>query len=159
MQVPSRIIDEIDALNEEIFERVNFGVYKAGFAGSQHAYEEAAADLFQCFEELDQRLSRNRFLLGARIVETDWRLFTTLVRFDAVYHTHFKCNLRRIVDLSNLWAYARDLYQTGEVAATVDLEHIKLHYYKSHSELNPTGLVPVGPEIDFTRPHDRASML
>lgn len=148
--------DEIHALNDRIYNTVNNGVYKAGFATTQAAYEEAVNPLFETLSWLDDRLSRQRYLTGDSLTEADWRLFTTLVRFDPVYVGHFKCNKRRIVDYSNLLDYVRDLYQTPKVAETVHFNHIKGHYYQSHNTINPTGIVPVGPEIDFLQPHERA---
>jgi glutathionyl-hydroquinone reductase len=145
----------IDGLNASIYETVNNGVYKCGFARSQAAYESSFAPLFQTLDRLEERLSGERYLVGGRITEADWRLFTTLVRFDAVYYSHFKCNLRRIVDYPNLWGYTRELYQMPGVADTVNLAHIKRHYYASHAMINPTRIVPVGPAIDFTGAHDR----
>ncbi len=147
---------EIDAVNKTVYENVNNGVYRAGFATTQEAYEEAVRALFATLGELEDRLSRQRYLAGDTLTEADWRLFTTLVRFDAVYFGHFKCNLRRIVDYPNLSNYLRDLYQVPGVAETVDIGHIKRHYYASHRNINPTGIVPVGPELDFEAPHDRA---
>jgi glutathionyl-hydroquinone reductase len=147
---------EIDRFNDKIYTTVNNGVYRAGFATTQEAYEEAARALFATLDELEALLSKQRYLAGRQQTEADWRLFTTLIRFDAVYYSHFKCNLRRIVDYPNLWNYLRDLYQVPGVAATVNLDHIKRHYYMSHRGVNPTGIVPMGPEIDFTTPHDRA---
>jgi putative glutathione S-transferase len=155
---PTAIRSEIDALNDEIYEAVNDGVYRAGFARTQRAYEDAAFRLFEMLDRLEARLARRRFLFGPVPVETDWRLFVTLIRFDAVYHGHFKCNLRRIVDYPHLWAYVRDLYQFRNVAATVNLDHIKRHYYRTHPELNPRGLVPVGPLLDLTAPHHRTGL-
>lgn len=155
---PSAIRGEIDALNEEIYEAVNDGVYRAGFARSQRAYEEAAFRLFEMLDHLEARLARRRFLFGPQPVETDWRLFVTLIRFDAVYHGHFKCNLRRIVDYPHLWAYVRDLYQFRNIAPTVNFDHIKRHYYRTHPELNPRGLVPIGPLLDLTAPHHRTGL-
>ena len=152
---PESLRVEIDALNERVYDAINNGVYKCGFAGTQEAYEEAFDALFGLLEELEDRLGRQRYLLGERITEADWRLFTTLVRFDPVYFGHFKCNLRRIADCPNLWGYLRDLYQVEGVAETVDLHHIKSHYYASHRMLNPRGIVPKGPEIDFSGPHGR----
>ena len=134
---------------------VNNGVYRAGFATTQEAYEEACRALFAALDWLEERLSRQRYLAGDGITEADWRLFTTLVRFDAVYDGHFKCNLRRIVDYPNLSNYLRDLYQVPGVAETVNMDHIKRHYYVSHATINPTGIVPLGPELDFSAPHDR----
>ena len=153
---PAALRAEIDAVNERIYKTVNNGVYRAGFATKQDAYEEAFAALFATLDDLEQRLSRQRYLVGNTLTEADWRLFTTLVRFDAVYHGHFKCNLRRIEDYPNLANYLRDLYQAPGIAETVDFIHIKRHYYGSHRMINPTGIVPVGPELDYTRPHDRA---
>jgi putative glutathione S-transferase len=155
---PEQLRTEIDTLNERIYETVNNGVYRSGFAGSQEAYEEAVVPLFETLDQLDERLATRRFLLGGRITEADWRLFTTLVRFDPVYATHFKCNIRRIVDYPNLSGYLRDLYQVPGIAETVDLDHIKRHYYGSHANINPTGVVPVGPALDYAAPHDRGRL-
>lgn len=152
---PAALRPEIDAINAAVYDRVNNGVYKAGFATKQDAYEEAVTALFDELDTIEARLSRQRYLAGVRITEADWRLFTTLVRFDAVYHGHFKCNLRRIVDYPNLWNYLRDLYQVPGVAETVNLDHIKRHYYGSHKTINPTGIVPLGPLLDFSAPHNR----
>ncbi len=138
-----------------VYDHVNNGVYKAGFATKQRAYEKACRALFAALDELEVRLSAHRYLLGNRIVETDWRLFCTLVRFDAVYHGHFKCNVRRIVDYPNLDAYMRDLYQHPGIAETVNFDHIKRHYYVTHDDINPTRIVPIGPALDFNRPHGR----
>jgi glutathionyl-hydroquinone reductase len=149
---------EIDQLNAVIYDTVNNGVYKCGFAKTQEAYEAAFDPLFETLDRLEQRLARRRYLFGARTTEADWRLFTTLVRFDAVYYSHFKCNLRRIIDYPNLWGYTRDLYQTPGVAETVSLAHIKRHYYASHAMINPTRIVPKGPAIDFAAAHDRARL-
>jgi len=155
---PQDLRGEIDAVNETVYANVNNGVYKAGFATAQEAYEEAFDALFETLDDLEDRLARQRYLAGDRLTEADWRLFTTLVRFDAVYHGHFKCNLRRLADYPNLWAYTRELYQLPGVAATVDLHHIKHHYYESHPTVNPSGIVPKGPAIDFAAPHDRAAL-
>ncbi len=155
---PPGLRDEIDGLNARIYDTVNNGVYKAGFATAQHAYEEAIGPLFATLDWLDERLSTQRYLCGERITEADWRLFTTLVRFDPVYVGHFKCNLRRILDYPNLWGYLRDLYQQPGVADTVKMRHIKGHYYESHRAINPTQIVPVGPELDFLAPHGRANL-
>lgn len=152
---PTELRAEIDSLNDRIYNTVNNGVYKCGFATTQDAYEEALVPLFETLDWLDQRLANQRYLTGNRVTEADWRLFTTLVRFDPVYVGHFKCNLRRIVDYPNLWPYARDLYQTPGVAETVNFIHIKRHYYQSHGTINPTRVVPIGPEIDFMVPHQR----
>ncbi len=154
-QYPEALRPRIDALNARIYDTVNNGVYKAGFATRQDKYDAAVAALFATFDDLERLLTRQRYLCGPAFTEADWRLFTTLVRFDAVYYGHFKCNLRRLVDYPNLWAYTRDLYQTPGVAGTVDLAHIKTHYYRSHRTINPTGIVPAGPLIDFTAPHGR----
>ncbi|MFQ5985180.1 MAG: glutathione S-transferase family protein [Alphaproteobacteria bacterium] len=152
---PEPLRADIDAINDLVYENVNDGVYKAGFATTQAAYEEAFDALFQALDELEARLKRRRYLVANRITEADWRLFTTLVRFDPVYAGHFKCNLRRLVDYENLWNYTRDLYQVPGVAETVNFDHIKGHYYGSHGAINPTGIVPKGPALDFTAPHDR----
>jgi putative glutathione S-transferase len=146
---------EQDALSAEIYERVNNGVYRAGFATKQSAYERAARDLFAMLDKLEQRLATKRFLITSTPVETDWRLFCTLVRFDAVYHGHFKCNIRRIVDYPNLQGYLQDLYQTPGIALTVNFDHIKRHYYMTHEEINPTRIVPVGPDLGLNAPHSR----
>lgn len=152
---PESLRDEIDVLNERIYETVNNGVYKAGFATTQKAYEEAVIPLFETLDWLEQRLESQCYLTSNRITEADWRLFTTLIRFDAVYVGHFKCNLKRLVDYPNLWDYIRDLYQRPGIAETVNMHHIKQHYYGSHSSVNPTGIVPLGPEIDYLAPHNR----
>jgi len=155
---PQDLRGEIDALNETVYHKVNNGVYKAGFATSQEAYEEAFDALFETLDSLEERLLRQRYLAGERLTEADWRLFTTLVRFDAVYHGHFKCNLKRLVDYPNLWDYTRELYQMPGVAETVDLFHIKHHYYGSHRAVNPSGIVPKGPALDFDLPHSRDAL-
>lgn len=152
---PEDLRADIDEINAEVYPNVNNGVYKAGFATSQEAYEEAVLALFKTLDALEERLSRQRYLAGDRLTEADWRLFTTLVRFDAVYVAHFKCNLRRIDDYPNLSNYLRDLYQVPGVADTVNFTHIKHHYFGSHGTINPTGVVPVGPELDYSAPHDR----
>jgi putative glutathione S-transferase len=152
---PEPLRAEIDAINDFVYPNVNNGVYRCGFATTQAAYEEAFAQLFAALDELDARLAGHRYLVGERITEADWRLFTTLVRFDPVYFGHFKCNLRRIADIPNLSGYLRELYQVPGVAETVNFEHIKRHYYQSHATINPTGIVPVGPALDLTAPHDR----
>jgi len=146
---PAELRVEIDALNARIYATVNNGVYRAGFATTQHAYEEAVGPLFETLDWLEARLGDRPYLCGERLTEADWRLFTTLVRFDMVYVGHFKCNIRRIVDYPNLWAYTRRLYAEDGVAATVDPWHIKAHYYQSHKTINPSGIVPVGPALDF----------
>lgn len=152
---PKTLRGEIDAINEKVYEPINNGVYKAGFATKQDAYEEAFGELFSALDEMEARLSRQRYLAGDVMSEADWRLFTTLVRFDAVYYSHFKCNLRRIEDYPNLSGFLRELYQVPGVAGTVNMDHIKKHYYGSHETVNPTRIVPVGPALDFDRPHDR----
>lgn len=149
---PRELRREIDALNERIYPSLNNGVYRAGFAANQEAYEEAFLQVFETLDWLEARLGAQRYLAGDRVTEADWRLFTTLVRFDAVYYSHFKCNLRRLIDYPNLWSYTRELYQWPGVAATVDLGHIKRHYYGSHEKLNPSGIVPLGPKLDFSAP-------
>ncbi|HBF30733.1 glutathione S-transferase family protein [Rhizobium sp.] len=154
---PDALRTEINDVNARIYDTVNNGVYKAGFASSQSAYEEGLYPLFETLDMLEQKLSTQRYLLGDTQTEADWRLFTTLVRFDAVYVGHFKCNLRRIVDYPALSAYLRDLYQVAGVAETVNIDHIKRHYYGSHKMINPTGVVPVGPVLDFTAPHHRGA--
>jgi putative glutathione S-transferase len=155
---PAALRAEIDRINDLVYPNVNNGVYRAGFATSQEAYEEAARAIFKTFDELEARLSRQRYLVGNQITEADWRLFTTLVRFDTVYYSHFKCNLRRVADYHNLWNYLLDLYQVPGIADTVSIEHIKRHYYGSQRQVNPTGIVPIGPLIDFGQPHDRARL-
>ena len=152
---PAALREEIDAINQPIYENVNNGVYRCGFATSQAAYDRAYDRLFETLDELESRLANNRYLVGDRLTEADWRLFTTLVRFDAVYYCHFKTNRQRLVDYDNLWAYTRDLYQVTGVAQTVDMDHIKTHYFGSHRQINPSGIVPKGPQIDFTAPHGR----
>jgi len=152
---PAQLRGEIDAVNDVIYTNINNGVYRAGFATSQEAYEEAAYGIFDTLDKIEERMSLQRFLTGRHLTEADWRLFTTLVRFDTVYYSHFKCNLRRIADYPNLWNYTRDLYQVPGVAETVSIDHIKRHYYGSQRQVNPTGIVPIGPQIDFTAPHDR----
>ncbi len=152
---PAELRGEIDAVNERVYSTLNNGVYKAGFATTQDAYEEAVWPLFETLDWLEGRLAGQRYVTGGRLTEADWRLFTTLVRFDSVYATHFKCGLRRVVDYPNLWAYARDLYQVPGVAGTVSFDHIKRHYFGSHPTVNPTGIVPVGPDLDFDAPPGR----
>ena len=152
---PENLREEIDALNAEIYDKVNNGVYKCGFATTQEAYESHVGPLFATLDTLEERLSKGRYLTGDRLTEADWRLFTTLVRFDPVYVGHFKCNIRRIADYPNLSGYLKDLYQVPGVAETVNFYHIKHHYYGSHKMINPTGIVPVGPELDLESPHGR----
>ena len=153
---PSSLQQKIDELNDRIYSEINNGVYKSGFATAQDVYSENVATLFNALDWIDSILSENRYLTGEEISEADWRLFTTLVRFDAVYVGHFKCNLKRIEDYPNISGYVRDLYQQPGVAETVDMEHIKNHYYMSHKTINPTGIVPNGPELNFEAPHSRA---
>lgn len=155
---PADLADEQAALSQKIYETVNNGVYRAGFATSQRAYERAARALFATLDELDARLAHRRFLLADHPVETDWRLFCTLVRFDAVYHGHFKCNVCRIIDYPHLSGYLRDLYQQPGIAETVNFDHIKAHYYATHTDINPTGIVPIGPDLDLALPADRAHL-
>lgn len=152
---PDGLRQEIEELNAFIYENVNDGVYRAGFATSQQAYERAARRLFAALDQLDARLATRRYLFGPEFVETDWRLFVTLIRFDAVYHGHFKCNVRRIIDYPNLFGYLRDLYQTNGIAETVNFDHIKRHYYITHDDINPTRIVPIGPDQDLSTPHGR----
>jgi putative glutathione S-transferase len=152
---PERLRAEIDRVNALVYPSVNNGVYRAGFATTQAAYEEAFRELFAALDTMEERLARQRYLVGDRITEADWRLFTTLARFDPVYVGHFKCNLRRIADYPNLSNYLHDLYQVPGVAETVNLHHIKMHYYRSHGTINPTRIVPAGPELDYSAPHDR----
>ena len=153
---PEDLRPEIDGLNARIYGTVNNGVYKAGFATTQSAYEDAVTPLFDTLDFLERHLARRRYLCGDTLTEADWRLFTTLVRFDAVYVGHFKCNIRRIVDYPNLWGYARDLFQHPGVRATVNMQHIKGHYYGSHPTINPHGIVPLGPVTDWDAPAVRA---
>jgi len=155
---PAGLREEIDAINETVYADVNNGVYRTGFARTQAAYEHAFDRLFDALDALDARLGKQRYLTGGRITEADWRLFTTLVRFDAVYYLHFKCNLRRIADYPQLSNYLRELYQWPGIAQTVHLDHIKHHYYTSHPEINPTGIVPKGPALALEAPHDRARL-
>ena len=152
---PKDLREEIDAVNARVYDTLNNGVYKAGFATTQQAYEEAVVPLFETLDWLEERLAQSRFLCGDSLTEADIRLFTTLVRFDCVYHGHFKCNIRRLVDYKALWAYTRDIYQVPGVAPTVNFTHIKRHYYQSHKRINPTGIVPLGPALDFDIPADR----
>jgi putative glutathione S-transferase len=152
---PVDLRQEIDRLNDDIYEQVNDGVYRAGFATSQRAYEHAVRRLFDMLDMLESRLAKQRYLFGITPLETDWRLFVTLIRFDAVYHGHFKCNIRRIVDYPNLFGYLKDLYQYDSVADTVNMDHIKRHYYITHDDINPTGIVPLGPHQDLHSAHGR----
>ncbi len=155
---PAPLRPKIDALNERIYDGVNNGVYKAGFATGQAAYDEAVTGVFETLDWLEARLSRQRYLTGEQVTEADIRLFTTLVRFDEVYHGHFKCNVRRIVDYPNLWGFTRDIFQLPGIAATVNMDHIKRHYYESHRTINPAGIVPAGPHPDFAAPHGRQAL-
>lgn len=152
---PKALREEIDSINERVYHDINNGVYKAGFATSQAAYEEAVTSLFNALDWIEARLSKQRYLVGDSITEADWRLFTTLIRFDAVYHGHFKCNKRQIADYPNIFGYMKELYQVDGVRETVNLDHIKRHYYFSHTMINPTQVIPVGPEQDFMSPHGR----
>ena len=153
--LPEELRPEIDELNEFVYENVNDGVYRTGFARTQSAYERAFGRLFDALDELDARLATRRYLMGSSITEADWRLFPTLLRFDPVYVGHFKCNLRRVIDYPQLSGYLRDLYQHPGIAQTVDMDHIKRHYYRTHPTLNPRRIVPVGPALDLAAPHGR----
>ncbi|KAK7494497.1 hypothetical protein BaRGS_00014150 [Batillaria attramentaria] len=155
---PESLRPQIDAVNEWIYPQINNGVYRSGFAHSQEAYSTAVNGVFDGLDKVEAILSKQRYLVGNQLTEADIRLFTTLVRFDTVYHTHFKTNKRRIVDYPNMWAYTRDIYQIPGVAETVDQEHIMRHYYESHKHINPFGIVPVGPDLDFMAPHNRQTM-
>jgi len=152
---PADLRDGIEAVNARIYDTVNNGVYKAGFATTQAAYEAGVYPLFETLDWLEARLADNRYLMGERLTEADWRLFPTLVRFDSVYHLHFKCNRKRIVDYPNLWAYTRELYQVPGVAQTVNLDHIVRHYHYSHDTINPHRIIPINPVLDFEAPHGR----
>ncbi len=156
---PVELRNEIDQLNAKIYETVNNGVYKAGFATSQEAYDEASSGVFKTLDKLEELLAGRRYLAGDRLTEADWRLFTTLIRSDAVYYGHFKCNLKRIEDYPNLSNYLRELYQVPGVSETVDMATIKTHYYGSQKSVNPTGIVPLGPLLDFERPHNREQLI
>jgi putative glutathione S-transferase len=155
---PTALRPEIDEMNRFLYEQVNDGVYRAGFATSQQVYERAARSVFAALDELEKKLRDRRYLFGSQFVESDWRLFVTLIRFDAVYHGHFKCNLRRIVDYPHLSGYLRDLYQVEGIADTVNFDHIKRHYYVTHDDINPTRIVPLGPHLDLRSPHGRAEL-
>ncbi|UZE96658.1 glutathione S-transferase family protein [Alkalimarinus alittae] len=152
---PEAMRGEIDSINERIYETINNGVYRAGFATTQAAYEDAYIALFESLDWLEERLSKQRYLVGDSITEADWRLFTTLIRFDAVYHGHFKCNRQKLNEFSNISHYLRELYQVPGVKETIDLEYTKIHYYGSHKTINPTGVIPLGPDEDFSAPHNR----
>ncbi len=155
---PKEIEAEHAKLCDFLYDNVNNGVYKAGFATRQRPYEISCRKLFEALDQLEQRLSKTRYLFGSRIVEADWRFFCTLIRFDVVYHGHFKCNIRRIIDYPNLQGYLMDLYQHPGVAETVNFDHIKRHYYMTQTKINPTRIVPIGPEFDLTKPHGRGKM-
>lgn len=155
---PEALRVEIDSINAEVYDNVNNGVYKSGFATTQEAYEQAVFPLFETLDALEQKLSKQRYLVGDQITEADWRLFTTLVRFDAVYHGHFKCNLKQIEDYPHLSGYVRELHQWPGVADTVNMKHIKEHYYRSHNTINPTGVVPAGPVLNLDAPHQRGKI-
>jgi len=155
---PAELRQDIDQINDLIYNTVNNGVYKAGFATRQQAYEKAFGELFNTLDLLEERLGSQRYLVGSTVTEADWRLFTTLIRFDAVYHGHFKCNKRRIEDYPALSNYVRELYQTANVADTVNFQHIQRHYYYSHDMINPTRIVPAGPAMDYLRPHNRDTL-
>jgi len=155
---PEELREEIDKMNDFVYPNINDGVYRAGFATTQRAYEEAVRNLFGALDQLEERISNQRYLVGNQLTEADWRLFPTLIRFDAVYHGHFKCNIRRIADYPNLYGYLRDLYQHDGIAETVNFDHIKRHYYVTHTDINPTQIVPVGPEVDLTLPHGREKL-
>lgn len=152
---PVNLLPEIDAINAFTYDAINNGVYKAGFATAQDVYETEVRNLFVALDDLEVKLGRQRFLVGHQITEADWRLFTTLIRFDVVYHGHFKCNLKQLSDYNNLWSYTRELYQYPGVADTVNFDHIKQHYYRSHDTINPNGIVPVGPILDLNRAPSR----
>ncbi|HBP22352.1 MAG TPA: glutathione-dependent reductase, partial [Planctomycetes bacterium] len=155
---PLALRAEIDEVNERVYRTINNGVYKAGFATSQEAYAEAVSELFESLDWLDERLARQRYLVGSQPTEADWRLFTTLIRFDVVYVGHFKCNLRRIADYPHLSGYLRDLYQQPGISETVDFDHIKRHYYVTHDKINPTRVVPLGPALELDAPHGREEL-
>jgi len=152
---PTEMRDDIEDVNTRIYSAVNNGVYKSGFATTQEAYDAAVVPLFEALDWLEERLGQGRYLMGDRLTEADWRLWTTLVRFDAVYHLHFKCNKKRIMDYPNLWAYTRDLYQVEGVAETVNMNHIVRHYHYSHETINPNRIIPINPDLDFMEPHGR----
>ena len=155
---PASIRKEIDDINDVVYNNINNGVYRAGFATTQDAYDKAFKSLFETLDTLEERLSSQRYLVGDQITEADWRLFTTLVRFDAVYYNHFKTNKKRLMDYPNLWSYTRELYQVPGVAETVNMDHIKYHYFASHRSINPTGIVPNGPDINYLEPHKRENI-
>lgn len=153
---PESLREQIDEINQPVYDNINNGVYRCGFATTQDAYEKAFHQLFDTLEQLEELLSRQKYLAGDSITEADWRLFTTLVRFDSVYYGHFKTNKKRLVDYPNLWGYTRELYQVPGIAETVNMDHIKTHYYVSHTSINPNRIVPHGPDLDFMAPHDRS---
>lgn len=155
---PKALRAAIEPVNDRIYDTLNNGVYKVGFATSQSAYDRAVRPLFETLDWLETRLAQNRYLMGAQVTEADWRLFTTLIRFDKVYHGHFKCNLRRIVDYPNLWGYVRELYQWPGVAETVNFAHIVRHYHYSHETINPNRIVPITPDLDLLAPHGRDAL-
>jgi putative glutathione S-transferase len=155
---PPEIAPQQDELSQFIYETINNGVYRAGFATRQKPYEAAVKRIFEALDQLEDRLTKSRYLFGNRLVESDWRLFCTLVRFDAVYYVHFKCNIRRILDYPNLNGYQCDLYQHPGISETVNMDHIKRHYYITHTEINPFGIVPAGPELNFNKPHNRDNL-
>lgn len=155
---PPELRDEIDQINKAVYHNINNGVYKCGFATTQQAYEEAFNNLFSTLDQIENILSKKRYIVGDKLTLADWRLFTTLLRFDSVYYTHFKCNLRRIEEYPNLSNYLRELYQYPGVEETVNFKHIKEHYFKSHKTINPTGIVPSGPELDLSTPHNRSKL-
>ncbi|WP_386629204.1 glutathione S-transferase family protein [Sulfitobacter geojensis] len=152
---PAELREAIAPVNDRIYETLNNGVYRCGFATTQDAYDEAVGPLFDTLDWIEERLAKNRYLMGAQVTEADWRLFPTLIRFDMVYHLHFKCNRRRIVDYPNLWAYTRELFQRQGVAATVNMDHIVRHYHYSHETINPNRIIPINPQLDFAAPHGR----
>jgi putative glutathione S-transferase len=156
---PEELRAEIDELNAFIYSNINNGVYRAGFATTQEAYEEAAKAVFAALERIEGRLATRRFLTGDRFTEADIRLFTTLIRFDPVYHGHFKCNLHRVIDYPNLWGFVRDVYQMPGISDTVHIDFIKRHYYGSHANLNPSRIVPIGPELNYDTPHGRERLV
>jgi len=155
---PEDLRDEIDRINAIVYDNINNGVYRCGFATTQEAYEEAFHKLFKTLDEIETILSKNRYLVGDKLTEADWRLFTTLLRFDSVYYSHFKCNLRRIEEYPHMSNHIRELYQYPGVAETVNFKHIKEHYFKSHKTINPTGVVPIGPDLDLSTPHNRTEL-
>lgn len=155
---PEELAPEIDIVNDRVYPNLNNGVYRSGFATSQAAYDGAVRDVFETLDWMEERLSGQRYLAGNQVTEADWRAVTTLFRFDPVYHGHFKCNLRRLIDYPSVWAYARELYQVDGIAGTVDFDHIVQHYHRSHESINPHRIVPIGPELDWDEPHGRDDM-